>query len=76
MLTTPYSLFNSMLNRKFPITMATGGRLKIAKNHYFALFLSIKTDFKVLQFLNELRLKVKGFSASVTSYPNIDLRPF
>jgi hypothetical protein len=24
---------------KFPVTMATGGRLKIAKNHYFALFL-------------------------------------
>jgi hypothetical protein len=44
-----------MLKRKFPVTMATGGRLKIAKNHYFALFFSIKTDFKVLQLLIELR---------------------
>jgi hypothetical protein len=45
-----------MLNRKFPVTMATGGgRLKIVKNHYFTLFISIKTDFKVLQLLNELR---------------------
>jgi hypothetical protein len=44
-----------MLNPKFPVTMATGGRLKIAKNHYFALFFPIKTDFKVLQLLNELR---------------------
>jgi hypothetical protein len=35
--------------------MAMGGRLKVAKNHYFALFFSIKTDFKVLQLLNELR---------------------
>jgi hypothetical protein len=38
-----------MLNLKFPVTMATGGHLKIAKNHYFALFFSINTDFKVLQ---------------------------
>jgi hypothetical protein len=45
-----------MLNRTFPVTMATGERLKIVKNHYFALFLfSIKTDFKVPQILNELR---------------------
>jgi hypothetical protein len=44
-----------MFNRKFPVTMATLGRFKIAKNHYFALFFSIKTDFKVLQLLNELR---------------------
>jgi hypothetical protein len=27
-----------MLNRKFPVTMAPGGRFKIAKNHYYALF--------------------------------------
>jgi hypothetical protein len=45
-----------MLNRKIPVTMATGEPLKIAKNHYFALcFFSIKTDFKVPQLLNELR---------------------
>jgi hypothetical protein len=34
---------------KFPVNMATRGHLKIAKNHYFALILSIKIDFKVLQ---------------------------
>jgi hypothetical protein len=55
-----------MLNPKFSVTMATGGHLKIAKNHYFALFFFHQNDFKVLQLLNELR--VKGFSASVTTY--------
>jgi hypothetical protein len=40
---------------KFPVTMATKGHLKIAKNQYFALIFSIKIDFKVLQLLNELR---------------------
>jgi hypothetical protein len=40
---------------KFPVTMATRGHLKIAKNHYFALIFSIKIDFKVLQLLNGLR---------------------
>jgi hypothetical protein len=44
-----------MLNHKFLVTMAMGGRRKNAKNHYFALFFSIKTDLKVLQLLNELR---------------------
>jgi hypothetical protein len=44
-----------MHNLKFPTTMATGGRLKIAKNHYFALLFSIKIDLKVLQLLNGLR---------------------
>jgi hypothetical protein len=46
-----------MLSHKFPVTMAKGGgRLIIAKNHKnFALFFSIKTDFKVLQLFNELR---------------------
>jgi hypothetical protein len=40
---------------KFPVTMATRGHLKIAKNHYFALIFSIKIDFKVLQLLDGLR---------------------
>jgi hypothetical protein len=44
-----------MLNLKFPVTMATEGRLKIALNQYFALFFSIKTDFKVLQLLKAMR---------------------
>jgi hypothetical protein len=45
-----------MLSLKFPVTMATRGHLKIAKNHYFCddVF-SIKIDFKVLQLLNGLR---------------------
>jgi hypothetical protein len=38
-----HNLCNSMLNRKFLVTIATGERLKIAKNHYFALFFSIKS---------------------------------
>jgi hypothetical protein len=43
-----------MLRLKFSVTMATRGHLKIAKNHYFALIVSIKIDFKVLQLLNGL----------------------
>jgi hypothetical protein len=39
-----------MLSLKFPVTMATRGHLKIAKNHYFAVVFSIKIDFKVLNF--------------------------
>jgi hypothetical protein len=35
-----HSLCHSMLNPKFSVPMATGERLKIAKNHYFALFFS------------------------------------
>jgi hypothetical protein len=40
---------------KFPVTMATRGHLKIAKNHYFALMFSIKIYFRVLQLLKGLR---------------------
>jgi hypothetical protein len=43
-----------MLMLKFPVTMATRGHLKIAKNHYFALISTIKIDFKVMQLLNGL----------------------
>jgi hypothetical protein len=46
---------NGMLSRKFPVTMATRGHLKIAQNHYFALILLIKPDFKVLQLLKGFR---------------------
>jgi hypothetical protein len=47
---TAYSIVN------FLLPWQRGGRHKIAKNHYFALiFFLIKTDFKVLQLLNELR---------------------
>jgi hypothetical protein len=45
----------NVLRLKFPVTMATRGHLKIAKNHNFPLIFSIKIDFKVLQLLNELR---------------------
>jgi hypothetical protein len=47
-----------MINLKFPVTVATGGggRLKIAKNHYFALGVfpkkTFKTAFLVPQLLN------------------------
>jgi hypothetical protein len=44
-----------MLRLKLPVTLATRGHLKIAKNHYFAMIFSIKIDFKVLQLLNGLR---------------------
>jgi hypothetical protein len=56
-----------MLNFKFPVTMATVGRLKFAKNHYFALFYSSKqTEFKVLQLLNGLRQSKRLFSVGNT----------
>jgi hypothetical protein len=54
-----------MLNLKFPVTMATGGCLKIAK-HHFALFFSITTDFKVLQLLNGLRYSKRLFNVGYT----------
>jgi hypothetical protein len=44
-----------LLCLKCPVTMATRGHLKIAKNHYFASIFSIKIHFKVLQLLNGLR---------------------
>jgi hypothetical protein len=56
-----------MLNLIFPVTVATGGHLKIAKNHYVALFFSIKTDFKVLQLLNAMRKSKRLFSVGYTS---------
>jgi hypothetical protein len=48
------------MNEKSPITSSKCYKtLKTAsiqiKTHYFALILSIKTDFKVLQLLNGLR---------------------
>jgi hypothetical protein len=41
-----------MLSDNFPVTMATRGHLKIAVNHVFALVITIKIDFKVLQLIN------------------------
>jgi hypothetical protein len=35
-----------MLRLIFPVTMATRGHLKIAKNHYFALIFSITIVFQ------------------------------
>jgi hypothetical protein len=43
---TACSIFN------FLLPWQRGGRLKIAKIHYFTLFFSNKTDSKVLQLLN------------------------
>jgi hypothetical protein len=45
---------HDIFNLKFPVTMTTMGLFKIAKNHSFALFFSIKTDFNVLQLFNGL----------------------
>jgi hypothetical protein len=61
-----HSLCNSMLNLKFPVTMAIGGRFKFARNQYFALCFSFKNDFKVLQLLNGLRLSKRLFSVGYT----------
>jgi hypothetical protein len=36
------SLCNGKLNLKFLVTMATGGRLKLPKNHYFCIVFSHK----------------------------------
>jgi hypothetical protein len=44
-----------MLSLEFPVNMATMKHHKIAKNQYFALILSIKIDFKVMQLLNGFR---------------------
>jgi hypothetical protein len=40
-----------MLSFEFPVTMATRGRLKIAKNHYFSLFFPSKLISKCFIFL-------------------------
>jgi hypothetical protein len=55
-----------MLRFKSPVTMATRGHLKIAKNYYFALIFSIKIDFKVQQLLNGLRYSQMLFSVGYT----------
>jgi hypothetical protein len=64
-----------MLSLKFPVTMATRGHLKIAKNHYFALIFSSKLISKCCHFSLH-RDRVKGFSALVTRYLMIDLWSF
>jgi hypothetical protein len=51
-----------MLNRKFPVTMATGGVSKLPKITILHCFFPIKTDFKVLQLRNELRYSERLFS--------------
>jgi hypothetical protein len=43
------------LNRKIPVTMGTGDAQNCQKSLFCIVFFSIKTDFKVLQLLNELR---------------------
>jgi hypothetical protein len=55
-----------MLSFEFPVTMATRGHLKIAKNHYITLIFSIKIDFKVLQLQNGLRYNQMLFSVGYT----------
>jgi hypothetical protein len=51
-----HSLCNSMLNRKFPVTMATGVVSKLRKfTILHCFFFNQNSDFKVLQLLNGLR---------------------
>jgi hypothetical protein len=63
---TNVSLCNSMLNRKFPVTMATGRRLKIAKIHYFAYIFVVFFPSKLISMCCNFSMnsdRVKGFSA-------------
>jgi hypothetical protein len=67
-----HSLCNSMLNLKFPVTMATGGRLRIAKNQYLALFFPSKLISKCCNWN-----KVKRLISVIYMLPSkIDLRLF
>jgi hypothetical protein len=72
---------NIMLNLKFPVTMATGVRLKIANItilrgfFLFFFFFSTKLISKCCNFLMDCD-RVKGFSALVTRYLKVDLRLF
>jgi hypothetical protein len=50
-----------MLNFKFPVTMATGDVTQLQKITILHFF-PIKTDFKVLQLLNAMRLSKRLFS--------------
>jgi hypothetical protein len=71
-----HNLCYNMLNLKFPVTMATGGRLKIAKNHYFALvFFPSKLISKCCNFSMQWD-RVKDFSVLFTRHLKINLRPF
>jgi hypothetical protein len=72
-----HSLCNSMLSRKYPVTMEKGGRLKIVRKNNTILhcFFPSKLSSKCCNFSMNWD-RVKGFSALVTSYPKIDLRPF
>jgi hypothetical protein len=65
-----------MLNRKFPVTMTTGGTSQNCQKSLFCIvFFPSKLISKFCNFSMNWD-RVKGFSASVTSYPKIDLRPF
>jgi hypothetical protein len=64
------NLCNSMLHLKFPVTMATGGCLKIAKKITGKKLISKGCNFSMHWD------RVKGFSAFVTLYLKIDLSPF
>jgi hypothetical protein len=64
-----------VLSLKFPVTMATRGHLKIAKNHYLCWFFPSKLISKGCNFSMDWD-RVKGFSALVTRYLIIDLGLF
>jgi hypothetical protein len=64
-----------MHNRKLSVTMATGDVSKLPKITILHCFFPSKPISKCCNFSMNWD-RVKGFSASVNSYPKIDLRPF
>jgi hypothetical protein len=70
-----HSIRNSMLNRKFPVTMARGDVSKLPKITILHCFFPWKLILKCCNFSMNWD-RVKGYLASVTSYPKIYLRPF
>jgi hypothetical protein len=64
-----------MLNRKFSVTVATGAYSKLRKIIILHCVFQSKLISKCCNFSMNYD-KVRGYSASVTSYPEIDLRPF
>jgi hypothetical protein len=79
-----HSICNSMLNLKFPVTMATRGHLKITKKSLFCVDFFHQNWFQSAATSQLIKIRVKGFSALVnqrlfsigfTCYLLKDLRP-
>jgi hypothetical protein len=54
-------LCNDMLSLNFPVTMATRGHLKIAKNHYFALIFFHQNLFRSAATSQRIEIESKAF---------------